>query len=329
MYTNRIRPYRSGRAARFANVVLLMLVLASTASTARADPPQSQLPPVGEPDRNIRLRAQLDRTTVKAYEPVYIGLSAEQFAQTLDLGVQIKRDEGPWQPLTIPAAAWPKSQVPTATGTIIFKMGTMLLSSADAATADKANAYLFATPGDYKIRVKVGPDSTTLSLKVVPGEPNNDKAFQVIGADLFGQVFAEEMDSDPAPKLLAACAVVLKDYPGTTAAKYCKAYVATANFRAAFKKHKRSGGKEVYTTLVNDLSEAWAPLADSFYGEELSLYLAYAKGLCKDFVGVIKTCDDMRTRVTPWSGLVDAMKGEVIRHTQPVPGVSSGRPHAP
>ena len=62
-------------------------------------------------ERNKKLRIQFDRTKIRAFEPVYLCVSAERFATATDPELQLRRDDEPWQPISIPAKAWFKSDI--------------------------------------------------------------------------------------------------------------------------------------------------------------------------------------------------------------------------
>src|SRR4051794_22411041 len=62
----------------------------------------------GDAEQNKKLRVQLDRTTSHAFEPVYLCLTAEQFAFGAEVEVQIQRAGGEWQPVKIDKKDWVK-----------------------------------------------------------------------------------------------------------------------------------------------------------------------------------------------------------------------------
>src|SRR5437868_4662142 len=123
------------------NVIIAFAVTVSVcASVARAaDPAITAPPPV---DRNVKLRIQLDRTTIRANEPVYLCLTAEQFAAG-DVDIQISRDKGPYAPAKLDAKAWVKAELANGRGKLpTRRMGAVLLAQ----TVDGKRSFLFAQP---------------------------------------------------------------------------------------------------------------------------------------------------------------------------------------
>src|SRR5690348_7793920 len=100
-----------------------------------ADPALTAPPPV---DRNLKLRIQLDRTTIRANEPVYLCLTAEQFAAG-DVDIQISKDKGPYAPAKIDPKSWAKAELSNGPRKLpTRRMGAMLLAQ----TVDGKRSFL-------------------------------------------------------------------------------------------------------------------------------------------------------------------------------------------
>src|SRR5437016_8078378 len=147
----------------FLHVLLAMCVLSGApdvCSIARAQVPAV---PSSDTDQNKKLRVELDCTKIHAFEPVYLCLTAEQFALGAEPEVQMRRGDGEWQPLTIDKKDWVKSDTAGSGSIPVRRLGTVLQTQQrprDPGQERQPAAWLFATPGEYKFRVKMGPDST-------------------------------------------------------------------------------------------------------------------------------------------------------------------------
>ena len=157
-------------------VIAVLMSLALLAGTRRAMA-QITAPPPTDPDVNKVLRVQLDRTTIRAFEPVYLVLTAEQYATGADAEVQIRRGDEAFQAVTIPAKEWTKSETP-GRGLLPYQRRGTILQFDEQKTGRR---WLFPVAGDYKIRVKTGPDSTTLSLTVTAPDAGEQKAWESLG----------------------------------------------------------------------------------------------------------------------------------------------------
>ena len=291
------------------------LVMAAAAGCACAEP----LTPLGEGDRNTRLRVQLDRRSIKAFEPVYLGISAEQFAENLGIQIAIRRGNAPWQTVVIPTdpqrplAVWNRFESHSSPGLPLLKMGMPLLVG----QVGDQSRFIFSLPGDYKIRVKVGPDSTVLELVVVASAPDDEQAATILGTDMFPRMFEYNFKAQPDKKLQETAIRVIAEYPGSTTANYCQAYLLTTKFRSESNKHEPPlSNKAFYGPLADELDKSADIFRDSFFGEEIGFFTAYAHGLSGDFSGLLKTAELTSTRFTPWADALLDLKKDVKRHVR-------------
>ena len=285
-----------------------------------AAPAIAQPTPAGEADRNVRLRVQLDRASIAAFEPVYLSLSAEQFAENLGLQIAIRKGNDPWQYVVFPEDVqtrqdpWKRFESHSTPGLPLLKMGVPLLVGVIGDTP----RFIFSTPGEYRIRVKIGPDSPTLKLTVVTPTPDDKTAAEILGTDLFPKMFELDYRVRPDEKLKAAAARVIAELPGSTTARYCEAYLRTVKFRSESMKHDPpTANKAFYGPLADELEKSAAAFEDSFFGEELSFYAAYAHGLSGDFKGLLKIAEARKTTLTPWADALYDMKKDVQKHLRP------------
>jgi len=178
--------------------------------------------------------------------------------------------------------------------------------------------YLFATPGDYTLRVRIGPDTTPLKLSVEVGPPSDAQAFVELGAANLRTLLTEDFSADASRDLYKECQSVVRLYPDSTAADYCRAYIAINGFKEAYNTHHQGGGSLVWEPVALQLEKALRPHREGFFGEEVAFYLAYAQGLTHDFLAMAKTIANVKTHMTPWADRMDAMKKEVGQHVRPV-----------
>ena len=94
-------------AVRLAGLFCLFAVI-SAGAQARAQvtlPPQREL----EPKTSVPPLIQLDRAKIRAFEPIYLCLTAEQFPPGVEAEVQIGFGDK-WVPVTIPDKDWVKTK---------------------------------------------------------------------------------------------------------------------------------------------------------------------------------------------------------------------------
>jgi hypothetical protein len=286
------------------------------ASAARAQVPAVQ---PGEADLNKKLRVQLDRTTIHAFEPVYLSLTAEQFSYGAEAEVQVQHAGGAWQPVTIDKKNWVKSDTAGTGQTLIHRLGVVLHTQQHAKELGAERTpyvWLFPEEGEYKIRAKLGPDSTTLTLTVAAPAPGEQEAWEA-AAEVTGELINNAFGDPVSQGTIDTCAKVIRKYPKTQCAAYCQSYVSIAKFKIALEKFGRAGGKGAFESIAEELQKVAGNFQDGFFGELAIFYACYAKGLTKDFHGLLALSETMKTRATPWSDGVISMKYEVLLHTTP------------
>jgi hypothetical protein len=286
------------------------LVGLALASVVSADPPLSTAPPI---DRNVKLRIQLDRKTARACEPVYLCLTAEQFASG-DVALQISRDKGAYFPVQLDAKAWAKSDIPGKGALPAHRMGIVLQTQ----TINGKRSFLFPEPGDYRLVAKLGEgDGTTLDLKVTAAENGESSAWESLTDQNVDYIINDNFRDEPDQATIFACANVMRKYPRTVCAGYCQSYISITKFKVQYEKTARQGGKAAYANVSDELEKIAQAFHDGFFGEMTGFYSAYAKGLCKDFAGVLATIGNARTRMTVWGDALEEMQVEVLSHLMP------------
>ncbi len=292
------------------------------ASCARAQELGSvETGPVAVPDVNVKLRLQLDRTTIKANEPVYISVTAERFATKIDPNIQVSCNQDKPLDLGRMGDQWLKSDLTQSP----MRLCIMLADT----SVGGDERYLFSKSGEYTIRVKIGPDATPLKLKVEAGPASDAQAFVEIGPSNFKALLTEEFGTDSPRDLFKICQTVVKLYPDSTVAGYCRAYIAIAEFKIAYTAHHLAGGPPVWEPVAFQLDKTLPPHRDDFFGEEIGFYLAYAQGLSRNYLAMAQTINSIKTHMTPWADRMDGMKKEVSQHVKPeavdLPPRASGR----
>lgn len=273
---------------------------------------QLVVPPVGEAEQNKKLRIQLDRGAIRAFEPVYLCLTAEQYASPNDAEVQIRHDDGPWQVIAIPKKEWTRSPV-SGSGKFPLQRRSVLLQASE---NNGLRTWFFNQAGNYRIRVKMGPDSTNLDLKVAPADPGEEESWISLG-DRITDILENNFADPPEQATIDACVRVIRKYPKTLCAAYCQSYISITKFKILFEKNHQTGGKEVYGNSAAELQKIANAFRDSFFGEMTGFYAAYAKGLSGEFESTLAIADGMKTHVTPWSDGVIDMRTEVLAHLAP------------
>ena len=271
------------------------------------------VPPVGEADQNKKLRIQLDRSTIRAFEPVYLCLTAEQFATVADAEVYLQRGNGPWATIPVQKKDWTKTQVSNAGRIPVQRRGTIL----QALDTNGVRTWLFNAADEYKVRVKIGPDSTTLSLTVTAPEPGEEESWTSLG-DRIMDVLENNFSDPPEQATIDACARVIRKYPKTLCAAYCQSYISITRFKMNFEKNRQGGGKAVYGDVADELQKIASAFRESFFGEMTGFYAAYARGLTGEYQGTLAIAEAMKTRVTPWSDAVVDMRTEILVHLAPM-----------
>jgi hypothetical protein len=289
---------------------ITLLLLAGVAVEARAEPPLSTAPPV---DRNVKLRIQLDRTTIRAFEPVYLCLTAEQFASG-DVELQMSKDKGPYAPVQLDAKAWAKSDVPGKGVLPAHRLGIVL----QAQTVSGQRSFLFAEPGTYRLAVKLGAgDGTNLEVTVLAPEPGEKQAWESLNDGNIDLIINDNFRDEPDQATIFACANVMRRYPRTVCAGYCQSYISITRFKMQFEKSGKQGGKAAYGNVSDELDKVAQAFREGFFGELTGFYSAYAKGLTKDFAGVLGTIAAVKTRMTVWGDALEEMQVEVMSHLAP------------
>ena len=274
---------------------------------------QTIIPQMGETERNKKLLVQLDRGSIRAFEPVYLCLTAEQFATPTDAEVMISRNGGAWEPIAIPKKEWTKSQVAGTGKFPLQRRGVML----QALETNGLRTWLFKDGGSYKIRVKIGPDSTSLDVSVAPPELGEEESWTSLG-DRVNDVLENNFGDPPEQATIDSCVRVIRKYPRSICAAYCQSYISISKFKISFEKYRQAGGKAAYANSADELQKIASAFKESFFGEMTGFYAAYAKGLTGEFEGTLAISGAMKTHVTRWGDGVTDMRTEVLAHIVPV-----------
>lgn len=290
--------------------LLCSWMLLTASGSARA---QVVVPPAADADQNKKLQIRLDRSTIRAFEPVYLCLTAEQFATTSDAEVQYRHGDGAWQPIAVRKKDWTRSQTAAAGKVPLQRRGVIL----QALETNGVRSWLFYAAGSYKLRVKIGPDSTTLDLTVTAPEPAEEESWTSLG-DRINDILENNFADPPEQATIDVCARVIRKYPRTLCAAYCQSYISITKFKVQFEKNRQGGGKAAYGDSAEELQKIANAFQGSFFGEMTGFYAAYARGLTGEFQGTLAIADAMKTHVTPWSDGVMDMKTEVLTHLAPL-----------
>jgi hypothetical protein len=299
----------------------ILPLVSSLALSAAAQPADAPTPPTPTPgdspshDQNKRLKINLDRTTIHAFEPLYLCLTAEQFAAP-EVKVSLRRPkEEKFTDLAIQDKEWSKSE---ASGGLLQPMVQRRGVILQAEDINGVARWLFTAPGEYKLRVSVGIDSVPLTVTVLPSDSSEAErqAWEYL-ADRRNDVLNNEFSDSPDQGTINHCAGVLKKYPRSLCAAYCQSYLSISKFKILFDKNAKSGGKAVYGDMAEELRKVADAFKESFFGEMTGFYAAYAMGLAKDFDGLIKLSENVQTHMTIWSDGLIAMKLEVLSHIGP------------
>jgi hypothetical protein len=301
--------------------VLFVLLGAASAATGQVlDSTSGTLPTPGDTStQNERLRIQLDRTTVRAFEPLYLAVTAKRFAtdEPPELSVWQGDDAQP-QPVVIDGKAWVKGETLAGGKEPLQRQGVMLQLRAPATGSGSGakRSYLFPAAGEYHLRVKVGPTAATLKVKVIATAARERDAWDALGSDVNDIVY-NSINEHPGQALVNTCVRIIRTFPATICAGYCQAYISISRFKVAFEQSGKDGGKEVYGPLVKELNRVNKAFADTFLGEQTAFYAAYATGLTHDYNGMLEIADGVKTHLTPFSDGLDTMRAEVLRHIMP------------
>jgi hypothetical protein len=290
-----------------AGLLTAWAVLAPSAALSQNLPPQSL-----EAATNKKLRIQLDRESSHAFEPVFLCITAEQFATPDDAEVQISRSGGEWQSLEIKKKDWTRTQINIPGKPATQRRGVIL----QAVENGGARRWLFSAAGKYSLRVKVGPDSTTLTLEVSPPEVGEALAWTALG-DRVEDILQNNFADQPEQATIDLSAQVIRKYPRTLCAAYCQSYLSITQFKVLFEKNGRSGGAGVYGSVADNLTKIADGFKEGFFGEMTAFYAGYARGLTSDFPGLLAITNNMKTHLTLWGDGVTDMRLEVLSHLAP------------
>ncbi len=253
---------------------------------------------------------ELDRKTViRAFEPIYLCLTAEQFPPGVEAEVQIGLGST-WSKVNIPDKEWVKTEI---RGRISLLRRGIVLHSTE---TNGVRTFLFKTPGEYKIHVKIGQDATIRTLKVTAAEAGEEAAWTLLG-DRIEDVIHNNFPDTPEQGTIDACGKIVVKYPKTICASYCSSYIQITKFKIAFEKFGKGGGAKVYSQIAGDLEKFANGFHESFYGELMAFYAGYAKGLSGDFPRVVVIADNMQTHMTQWNEGVMEMRSEILAHILP------------
>jgi hypothetical protein len=303
---------------RFAAILVLWsLALSAAAQEATPSPSATELPGDSQShdQQNKRLKIDLDRRTIHAFEPLYLCLTAEQFA-TQDIKVALRRPkEDKFTNLAIQDKEWAKSETSGGLLQAMVQRRGVILQAED---INGVARWLFTAPGEYTLRVSVGTDARPFTLTVLPSDSAEAErqAWEYL-ADRRNDVLNNEFADSPDQGTINRCAGVMKKYPRSLCASYCQSYLSISKFKILFDKNAKAGGKAVYGDIAEELTKVANAFKESFFGEMTGFYAAYALGLAKDFDGLIKITENLQTHMTIWSDGLIAMKLEVLSHIGP------------
>jgi hypothetical protein len=259
-------------------------------------------------DTSTNVRLVLDRTTIKAFEPVYLLITADHFADALETNVRVQRNNDAATDLGNLEGSWHRGERRLGPDRVQKRLGALL---AMILRSDGPH-FLFTEPGEYKIYVKLGPDLTTLDLNVLPAAgPDEAKAYAILGPEHFSMLFLEEAVDEPSQVLIDLCRQVLRRYSRTSCGEYSRAYLVIAFLKNRMRETHRQGGKDVYGPIAEDLDKSLRVFRDSFFGEELAYYTAYSQKLAGDVGPALQTIESVKSRLTIWGELMDRLKKEL------------------
>ena len=294
-------------AVRLAGLFCLFAVI-SAGAQARAQvtlSPQREL----EPRTSVPPLIQLDRAKIRAFEPIYLCLTAEQFPPGVEAEVQIGFGDK-WVPVTIPDKDWVKTEVRGRVS--LLRRGIVLHST----QVNGVRNFLFNAPGEYKVRVKIGVDDTIRNLTVTAPESGEEAAWKTLG-DRIEDVIQNNFPDAPEQGTIDVCVKIVVKFPKTLCAFYCNSYINITKFKVAFEKFGKGGGEKVYGRIAADLQKFATGFHEGFFGELTAFYAGYAKGLAGDFQGVVVIVDNMQTHMTQWNDGVMEMRQEIMAHIGP------------
>jgi hypothetical protein len=271
----------------------------------------------GQAEHDPSLKIQVDRSTFRAFEPIYLAVSSRHFLTDAVPELSIWQGTAPPAPIVLNEKAWMKVEAYDEHNELALQRNSVLLQLKTPAATAKDRVYLFPTPGDYNLRVRLGNDAATLKLKILPTEAREKDAWDELGNNVDG-IVNNAITTPPEQKMVNLCTRIMRSYPGTTCAGFCQAYMSISKFKLAFQKSGKSGGKDAYASLARELNTLREAFSDSFMAEQLTFYAGYALGLTHDFNGVLAIDDELKTHVTPFSDGVDAMRLEILQHTMNV-----------
>jgi hypothetical protein len=288
--------------------VIAQGVLDSTGSNL----PNSPLLP-GDAERNRKLHIGLDQTTPHAFEPIYLVLTAEHFVPDTMPEVMVAKDNENWQPVAIADKAWTRSEAPSPGITPLRRLGVVLQLKA---STGLARDYLFPTAGEYRLQVKMGPDSTTLTLHVQDPQLGEQEAWDALGT-LVSNIISNDIDDQPGQAVVDACGSITRRFPRSICARYCRAYLDISRFKLMFDQSGKTGGVSAYGQVAADLAKDNDNFHDTFFGELTGFYASYAVGLTHKFDDLMKTAEAVTTHYTPYSDALQGMRMEVLTHRMP------------
>lgn len=274
--------------------------------------PSSQTPT--DTDHNTKLHIGVDRTDPHAFEPIYLVLTAERFLPDTTPQLMIAKGTGNYQAVTIPEKAWVKSEAPGAGEKPLQRLGTVLQMKTP---SDTTRDYLFSSPGEYKLLVKMGPDSTTLTLNVRPPEIGEQEAWDQLGSKI-NNILDNQLDDQPEQATVDLCGDIIRRYPRSVCAQYCRAYLNISRFKLAFNQSGKTGGVAAYGAITADLAKDNDTFAGTFFGEMTGFYTCYTVGLTHKFDQLLKIAEAVKTHFTPYSDALGGMHMEVLQHMTPI-----------
>jgi hypothetical protein len=283
-------------------------VLDSTGSNA----PSSPLLP-GDAERNRKLHIGLDQTTPHAFEPIYLVLTAEHFLPDAMPEVMIAKGNENWQPVTIADKAWTRSEAPGAGNAPLRRLGVVLQLKSSAGVA---RDYLFPTAGEYRLLVKMGPDSATLTLHVQDPQLGEQEAWDMLGT-LISSIMTNDIDDPPGQAAVDTCGNITRRFPQSICAKYCKTYLDISRFKLMFDQSGKTGGVSAYGAVAEELEKDNGGFHDNFFGELTGFYASYAIGLTHKFDDLLKVAEGVTTHYTPYAEAMQGMRMEVLLHKMP------------
>ena len=294
-------------------VVVIVSLLFCTASFAVPDVADVRATDVS---KNKNLRILTDRKSIRAYEPIYVCLMAEQFATDEDAEIKVQRESETPIVVSFKKEDWVKMSV-VVSGKKLERRGIILQAS----SINSNRTMLFDKVGNYKIYIKIGPDMIPYDLTVTTEEPGDKVAWETLGTKV-DEVLQNNFPDPADQSTIDACIRIIRAYPKSMCAAYCQSYLHISKFKQQWNTYGRSpkgGGQKAYSDVASDLAKIAEVFQEGFFGEMTGFYAGYALGLAGSFDKVLVITASVKTRLTLWGDAVTDMHREVASHVMPKP----------